>query len=80
MVASSSDKLIVAVSEHTALIRINNPPGNTWDLETLQALRSLMEQLNLERSIYSLVLTGSGEKFMSAGADLKMIEIGRAHV
>ncbi|MCP5416325.1 MAG: enoyl-CoA hydratase [Chromatiaceae bacterium] len=76
MVASSSDKLTVEVSEHTALIRINNPPGNTWDLETLQALRSLMEQLNLERSIYSLVLTGSGEKFMSAGADLKMIAAG----
>lgn len=76
MIASPSNKLLVEISEHTALIRINNPPGNTWDIESLNALQSLVEQLNSDITIYSLVLTGNGEKFMSAGADLNMVATG----
>ncbi len=35
-----------------------------------------MEKLNEDKNIYALVLTGAGEKFFSAGADLKLFADG----
>ena len=35
-----------------------------------------MEKLNDERDIYALVMTGAGEKFFSAGADLNLFADG----
>jgi len=56
---------------HTALITIDNPPANTWTPEGLRQLEDLVGELNANRSVYAAVLTGAGEKFFSAGADLK---------
>lgn len=67
-----SDKLLVETIDHTAVITMNNPPANTWDRESLSALPELIEQLNADPNIYSLVLTGAGDKFFCAGADLNM--------
>lgn len=69
-------KLQVEIVEHTAVITINNPPANTWDSESLPALKAIVEALNEDSNIYSLVLTGQGEKFFSAGANLKIFAEG----
>jgi enoyl-CoA hydratase/carnithine racemase len=61
---------------HVALLTINNPPANTWDGDSLPALRELVTALNNNRDIYALVITGAGDKFFSAGADLKMFADG----
>lgn len=76
MSISPTDKLRVEVSEHTALITINNPPANTWDAESLAGLRQIVCELNANRNIYALVITGGGDKFFSAGADLNMFASG----
>jgi enoyl-CoA hydratase/carnithine racemase len=57
---------------HVALVTIDNPPANTWTPAALDSLKQLIDDLNADRSIYSLVITGTGEKFFSAGADLKL--------
>ena len=62
------------IEGHTCLITINNPPANTWTPESLQAMKTLTEQLDADNSIYAAVITGKGEKFFSAGADLKRFE------
>ena len=59
---------------HTALITIDNPPANTWTPESLKALEKLVGDLNADRSVYAAVITGQGEKFFSAGADLKTFQ------
>ena len=56
---------------HTAFITLDNPPANTWTPEGLRALEALIAQLNEDRGIYAAVITGTGTKFFSAGADLK---------
>lgn len=61
---------------HTALVTIANPPANTWTYDSLQALKRLVADLNADRDIYALVITGQGEKFFSAGADLKLFADG----
>jgi len=76
MIRSTTDKLLLDVRGHTALMTINNAPANTWDQESLAGLKSLVEACTAERSIYAIVMTGQGEKFFSAGADLKLFADG----
>jgi enoyl-CoA hydratase/carnithine racemase len=76
MSLSTSQKLQVEVRGHTALVKIDNPGANTWDTESLPALKDLVAELNDDKNIYALVLTGAGEKFFSAGADLKLFADG----
>lgn len=61
---------------HIAKLTISNPPANTWTLESLNQLKELATELSHDRSVYALVLTGEGEKFFSAGADLKTFASG----
>ena len=76
MSISTSDKLKVEIIDHTALITIDNPGANTWDTESLPALASLIDTLNADKNIFALVITGQGEKFFSAGADLNLFADG----
>ncbi|MDF2152110.1 enoyl-CoA hydratase [Vibrio sp. CAU 1672] len=61
---------------HIARLTISNPPANTWTLESLNQLKALAIELSNDRSVYALVLTGQGEKFFSAGADLNSFASG----
>lgn len=69
-------KIEVTIDSHQALLTINNPPANTWDGASLTLLRDTVAELNDSREIYALVLTGQGDKFFSAGADLNMFADG----
>jgi len=71
-----TDKLVVQKVGHTALVTIDNPPANTWDSDTLHGLAELVLHLARDSEIYALVLTGRGERFFSAGADLNMFADG----
>jgi len=72
----STDNLLVELIDHTAVVTFNNPPAHTWTEKSLAELRDLVLTLNLEKDIYALVLTGGGEKFFSAGADLNVFAEG----
>lgn len=61
---------------HTAVIFLSNPPAHTWTSESLRSLKQLVHDLEADRNIYSLIVTGEGEKFFSAGADLKQFQDG----
>ncbi|WP_394780826.1 enoyl-CoA hydratase [Undibacterium sp.] len=76
MTTASYANLQLDISSHTALVTISNPPANTWTLAGLKDMVRLVDDLNANPDIYSLVLTGSGEKFFSAGADLKLFADG----
>ena len=76
MIRQTSEKLLVDVRGHVLLVTINNPPANTWDPESLTAMRFLVQQASEDKEIYAIVITGKGEKFFSAGADLKLFADG----
>jgi enoyl-CoA hydratase/carnithine racemase len=59
-----------------AQITIDNPPANTFTADGLQELQTCIEELDRNLSVYAVVLTGQGEKFFSAGADLKSFASG----
>lgn len=68
--------LLERIEGHTAILTMNNPPANTWTAESLLALKAKVIELNNNKDIYALVLTGEGHKFFSAGADLKLFSDG----
>ncbi len=76
MTKSPSQLLQIEQRDHTMLITIANPPANTWNADSLCALQSVVEQCNADRDVYALVITGQGEKFFSAGADLNLFADG----
>ncbi|WP_105215909.1 enoyl-CoA hydratase [Pseudoalteromonas sp. T1lg22] len=61
---------------HIAVLTMSNPPANTWTEQTLISLKEQVEALNADKDIFALVLTGEGEKFFSAGADLNVFASG----
>jgi enoyl-CoA hydratase/carnithine racemase len=61
---------------HTAVLTLSNPPAHTWTAESLKSLARLVRDLDADRQIYALVITGEGSKFFSAGADLKLFADG----
>lgn len=71
-----SDLIQLEKRGHIAILTINNPPANTWTAESLPTLTKTIRELNEDTNIFALVLTGQGEKFFSAGADLKTFADG----
>ena len=71
-----SDLIQLEKRGHIAVLTINNPPANTWTKDSLIALTNIVKELNEDRDIFALVMTGQGEKFYSAGADLKTFADG----
>jgi enoyl-CoA hydratase/carnithine racemase len=69
--SSSYANLRVERDGHIAVITLTNPPANTWTLAGLAALRQLIEDLDTDRGVYALIITGDGPKFFCAGADLR---------
>jgi enoyl-CoA hydratase/carnithine racemase len=80
MIQSKSTKLLTEMRGHTLLVTINNPPANTWDPDSLGAMKDLVAQANANKEVYAIVITGQGEKFFSAGADLKLFADGNKDV
>jgi enoyl-CoA hydratase/carnithine racemase len=64
----------------TAVVTLANPPAHTWTADSLAGLARLVRVLDADRDIAALVVTGAGDKFFSAGADLKLFADGDAGV
>jgi enoyl-CoA hydratase/carnithine racemase len=64
------------IDGHVAVITLNNPSANTFTAEGLLELTALIADLNRNLDVYAAVVTGQGDKFFSAGADLKTFADG----
>jgi enoyl-CoA hydratase/carnithine racemase len=64
------------IEDHVAILTLDNPPANTFTDEGLQKLKRLISELNDNSSVYAAVITGRGEKFFCAGAELKTFADG----
>jgi enoyl-CoA hydratase/carnithine racemase len=64
------------IDGHVAAITLNNPSANTFTAEGLLELTALIGDLNRNLEVYAAVVTGQGDKFFSAGADLKAFADG----
>lgn len=56
-----------------ALLTLNDPPANTYSYEMMQELDHAVLTARMDESVQVIVITGSGEKFFCAGADIQML-------
>ena len=56
-----------------AVIEMNDPPANTYTYEMNRQLDDAILKARMDNGVYVMVLTGAGDKFFSAGANIKML-------
>ncbi|HEY0366832.1 MAG TPA: enoyl-CoA hydratase/isomerase family protein, partial [Pyrinomonadaceae bacterium] len=56
-----------------ALITLNDPPANTYSYEMMQQLDRAILDARMDEAVQVIVITGKGEKFFCAGADIQML-------
>src|SRR5712691_3647222 len=67
-------KLIEYTSEKgVAILTLNEPPANTYSYEMMRQLDASILKARMDESVQVIVITGSGEKFFCAGANISML-------
>jgi enoyl-CoA hydratase len=61
------------VAEGIALLTLNDPPANTYTHEMMRDLDACILAARMDESVQVIVITGSGEKFFCAGANINML-------
>jgi enoyl-CoA hydratase/carnithine racemase len=56
-----------------AIITLNDPPANTYSYEMMQQLDRAILDARMDESVQVVLITGKGEKFFCAGADIQML-------
>jgi len=56
-----------------AVIEMCDPPANTYTYEMNRQLDDAILKARMDNDVHVIVLTGAGEKFFSAGANIKML-------
>lgn len=55
---------------HIAVITINHPPANAWNLATMLDFEKAVDDVEANKEVRVVILTGAGEKCFSAGFDV----------
>jgi enoyl-CoA hydratase len=70
---SSKDLVQYRAQDGIAFLTLNDPPANTYSYEMMQALDRAILQARMDEGVQVIVITGNGEKFFCAGADIQML-------
>lgn len=62
------------VERGVAVLTLCNPPANTYSYEMMQALDQAVLRARFDEEAHVILLTGAGEKFFCAGADIAMLD------
>jgi enoyl-CoA hydratase/carnithine racemase len=62
-----------AVNDRIAVITLNDPPANTYSYDMMQQLDRAILNARMDEAVQVIVITGSGDKFFCAGADIQML-------
>lgn len=72
---STGPKTLVQLKKENgvATITLDDPPANTYTHEMMKQLDAAILDARFDDNTYVIVLTGAGEKFFSAGANISML-------
>lgn len=73
-----SDEVRTQVADGVLTITLDRPPANAIDVATSQELFAAFDRLRTDPELRVAVVTGAGERFFSAGWDLKAAADGEA--
>lgn len=70
-----ADKLIeYEVKDGVGIITMVDPPANTYTHEMMAQMDEAIIEARFDEKVHVIVLTGAGEKFFSAGANINMLK------
>src|SRR5437016_7912948 len=61
------------VAEGIALLTLNDPPANTYSYDMMQQIDARILEARMDDGVQVILITGSGEKFFCAGANISML-------
>lgn len=64
------NNIIYKVEDGVAKITINRPPLNVLNRETIQDIIAALENADIDKNVYMVVITGAGDRAFSAGVDV----------
>ncbi len=64
------DNLILEKRGHIAIITLNHPPVNAWNLGLMEDFAKAVDEIENDKDVRVLIITGAGEKCFSAGFDV----------
>ena len=67
-------KINYTAADGVALIELNDPPANTYSYEMMLEIDRAVLSARMDDSVHVIVLTGAGEKFFCAGANIGMLK------
>lgn len=67
------DLVAYRVEGGIAIFELNDPPANTYTYEMNRALDDCILRARMDDDVHVIVLRGAGEKFFSAGANIRML-------
>jgi enoyl-CoA hydratase len=62
------------VTDGVAVIELSDPPANTYSYEMMRELDELVLAARMDEDVHAIVITGAGEKFFCAGANIGMLK------
>src|SRR5260370_16228840 len=62
------------VEKGVAIFELNDPPANTYTYEMNRELDECILRARMDDDVHVILIRGSGEKFFSAGANIKMLQ------
>jgi enoyl-CoA hydratase len=69
----TDSKINYEVTDNVAVITLDDPPANTYSYEMMQQLDRAILDARMDEGVQVIVITGRGEKFFCAGADIQML-------
>jgi len=61
------------VKDGVAYLTLDDPPANTYTHEMMRQLDEAILRARFEKDVYVIVVRGEGDKFFSAGANIRML-------
>jgi enoyl-CoA hydratase/carnithine racemase len=62
------------VADGVGVIELNDPPANTYSYEMMREIDDAVLAARMDDHVHVIVITGAGEKFFCAGANINMLE------
>jgi len=72
--ASTKTLVEYEVKEGVAWIRLSDPPANTYTHAMMRQLDDAILRARFDNGVHVLAITGAGEKFFCAGANIQMLQ------
>lgn len=67
-------KINYTAVEGIGVVELNDPPANTYSYEMMQEIDAAVLAARMDSSVHVIVITGAGEKFFCAGANIAMLQ------